>query len=134
MSNEYKYTYCGTLEMYYEQGVGGMPILHDNRGCTIVKDTFSHRGLEIDSLRKDIRYAYFFEKEKVYITVYGHDKGEILFDGVLNPDSKSSRQERVWLPKEIDKNAWYRYLHEENHAVLKCNKPALFEANIKGLK
>lgn len=132
---EFKYTYSGKLELYFETGMECQACgLHDDRGIH-KSPSFNNETKKWDGPEQEyhsIEWLHFFASAKQnpqHLTVFNKD-GMVIFEGMITRDRyKIAERKYAWdfLPKEVEEVTWLYWMHHELKAVVKTNHPVWAE-------
>jgi len=131
ISVEYKYTYSGTLELYYETGMEGQAsIVHDDRGCFEAPSWNNETRKEDgpNQIYKSLEWGSFIRGGE-YLKVFGEDK-KVIWEGILFRDTEACASRDYsyhFLPMMIPYEDWVKWCHKEYRAEIQTNEPVLAE-------
>lgn len=128
---DYKYTYSGNLELYYETGFEGCHsvTLHDDRGIT-KGPSFNNNSQKWDGPEMDFHnlgWSVFFRGGE-YLKVF--EDGKVIWEGTLTKSRHKLMKIKYalsFIPEEVDTAIWVEWLKKELRAEISTNQPVLAE-------
>jgi hypothetical protein len=132
MSEKYKYTYIGNLELYHETGMEALGcILHDDRG-TFQSESYNPNTGKWDGPLEDMRSVewtlWFRGGER--IKVLNPEDHSVVYEGLLTKNQNEMIRQNfsfTFIPSEIKTEDWLIWCQKEYRAIVESNLPVLAE-------
>jgi hypothetical protein len=128
----YKYTYEGNLELYYETGLEGLAcILHDDRGI-FKSESYNPNTGKWDGPLEDMRsieWTLWF-KGGEYIKIFNPKNDSVIYEGSLTKNFEEMRRQQfgfTFIPQEIKTEDWLIWCQKEYRAIVQSDLPVLAE-------